>query len=334
MSPSDPSTSTGEVAAQKVCQEEAVTLIESIKDLGLVTSLMYHYFNESDSNDVDESNQKTYNMIKQWKDLNARLLELHTRRLRTSAEAADWTDVALILTPTSKYRNHDRNETSSYHESQREPPEVNLLSLLEQEATRHATHAGISPPSQGTMRSHKVRILTFQTGNIHIEIAAPSTTSEVTHSLSAIIANYTSCPLTLDVEGPTSLITIDTESTVPSLFTRHKTTHRTVYDTTRARAVPRVPPTALPTAREVLLFNTHDEIMEASVSSVYFHRAGTWVTPSSRGGGMQSVTKMYALEKGWCTEGIVTKDSVTDGEIVWLGNAVRGFFAGKILVTL
>ena len=49
---------------------------------------------------------------------------------------------------------------------------------------------------------------------------------------------------------------------------------------------------------------------------------------------MQSVTRMHALEKQWCVEGVVERDSVTDGEIVWLGNAVRGFFAGKIWVSV
>jgi hypothetical protein len=45
---------------------------------------------------------------------------------------------------------------------------------------------------------------------------------------------------------------------------------------------------------------------------------------------MKSVSAMYALTRGWCEEGVVKVPSVRDGEIVWLGNAVRGFFHGEV----
>ncbi|KAJ9603839.1 Aminodeoxychorismate lyase [Cladophialophora chaetospira] len=314
-------------------QEQDPMSAKSTADLHIVTSLMYHYFNKDDNCDKTQANAEISHLISQWRELRSRLSDLHVRRLRDAAAAAGWENVAWKPRLSSEHRSHDQDQLLNDYEQKAFQLDLHLPFLLDKAAIRHVTDAKLPPPSPGTMRSHKVRILASRAGEIDVEFAPQSTSSEVMPSLSAIVDNYSSCPFTLNIGSrTTSLVTMDTEPTFPSLVTRHKTTIRDPYNAARARAVPHIPPTALPTEKEVLLFNAQDEIMEASVSSVYFHRQGRWVTPSTECGGMQSVTKMYAVEEGWCVEGVVSRDTITSGETVWLGNAVRGFFAGKIVI--
>lgn len=78
--------------------------------------------------------------------------------------------------------------------------------------------------------------------------------------------------------------------------------------------------------KEVLMYNAEAEVLDGSNSTPYFHRQGKWVTPVSSSGGLQGVTRRWALEKGLCVEGVVATDSLEDGEVVWFSNGVRGFF--------
>jgi branched-subunit amino acid aminotransferase/4-amino-4-deoxychorismate lyase len=126
-----------------------------------------------------------------------------------------------------------------------------------------------------------------------------------------------------------SVVSVDSTPTTPARYTMHKTTFRVPYDVARARAgITKCPPDE----REVLLFNPKREIMEASLCTVYFYRQGRWVVPAQDTGGMISVTKLWALEAGLCVEGPVKLDEIEAGEVVWLSNALRGFFPGKVHV--
>jgi branched-subunit amino acid aminotransferase/4-amino-4-deoxychorismate lyase len=72
--------------------------------------------------------------------------------------------------------------------------------------------------------------------------------------------------------------------------------------------------------------------MEASLCTMYFYRHGTWVVPAYESGGMVSATKLWAIDSGFCAERPIKLDEVEDGETVWLSNALRGFFLGKISI--
>lgn len=83
--------------------------------------------------------------------------------------------------------------------------------------------------------------------------------------------------------------------------------------------------------REVLLISTKDgEIMEGTLTSPYLWRDGSWVTPSASSGGQIGTTRRWALEKGFCKEGVVKVDSLVEGEECWISNGVRGFHAGIV----
>jgi branched-subunit amino acid aminotransferase/4-amino-4-deoxychorismate lyase len=83
--------------------------------------------------------------------------------------------------------------------------------------------------------------------------------------------------------------------------------------------------------KEVLLVNPQGEVMEGSITTVYFRKrhsvenASEWVTPSLESGGMVSASRAYALDQGFCTERVIRIEDLVDGEQCFLSNAVRGF---------
>jgi hypothetical protein len=113
----------------------------------------------------------------------------------------------------------------------------------------------------------------------------------------------------------------------PSSETTYKTTSRYMYTEARAR----VGIKSFDEKKEVLILSEKDgEIMEGSLTTVYFWRNGRWTTPLVSSGGQMGTTRRWALEKGLCVEGIIKADSLVDGEECWISNGVRGFNWGKI----
>lgn len=119
-------------------------------------------------------------------------------------------------------------------------------------------------------------------------------------------------------------VTLDDRPTELGEATWHKTSDRSMYD--RARKTARIVNFTDP--EEVLLFNPRGEIMDCSITTPYFYRHGQWVTPARVCGGQEGVTRRWALAKGICVGGVVLKDSLKDGEMLWLSNGLRGFFPG------
>ncbi|RDL37568.1 Uncharacterized protein BP5553_05001 [Venustampulla echinocandica] len=122
------------------------------------------------------------------------------------------------------------------------------------------------------------------------------------------------------------LVLPDTGNTTASPFTSYKTTSRDMY--TKARE--RVGIMDWGERKEVLLVSGEGEIMEGSLTSPYFWRDGRWVTPTVGSGGQVGTTRRWALEKGFCVEGVVKVDSLVDGEECWISNGVRGFLWGQV----
>ncbi|KAL8684016.1 MAG: hypothetical protein Q9186_000046 [Xanthomendoza sp. 1 TL-2023] len=119
---------------------------------------------------------------------------------------------------------------------------------------------------------------------------------------------------------------------LPSLFTRHKTTERSVYDKARS-LIPTMPrkkehPEGI--LHETLIVNHGGEVMEGSITTPYFWRFGRWVTPPASAGGNMGTTRRYALEAGLCIEETVMKGSISNGEAIWLSNGARGWGWGEI----
>lgn len=119
--------------------------------------------------------------------------------------------------------------------------------------------------------------------------------------------------------------------TTPSLFTKHKTSSRDAYNAAREH----IPAWAKSAANqelepEILLVNCHRQIMEGSITTPYFFRAGKWLTPPAESGGNLGTTRRYALENRLCVEAEVSCEEVQIGEQIWLSNGVRGWGMGIV----
>lgn len=86
-------------------------------------------------------------------------------------------------------------------------------------------------------------------------------------------------------------------------------------------------------AKEVLLFNKENQIMDGSITTPYFFRKGQWVTPHADCGGQQGTTRRWALDQNLCVAGFIEKRSLRHNEIIWLSNGVKGFFTARIVTT-
>ncbi|KAF7971528.1 hypothetical protein HWV62_20932 [Athelia sp. TMB] len=147
--------------------------------------------------------------------------------------------------------------------------------------------------------------------------------------------------------GSPILIILDSEPTPSSRFTRTKTTNRAVYDAARARhGIASLPPAQLetfsylpkpdpPVPGDVLLYNPQGNITETSVYNVAFYRANRWLTPPESSGCLPGVLRRWLLEQGRIAEaadGLLTRESIIDGECVLLMNGVRGCQLGRIVI--
>ena len=119
----------------------------------------------------------------------------------------------------------------------------------------------------------------------------------------------------------------DFEKIEPSPYTSYKTTVRDMYTVARER----VGIQSMTEPKEVLILSAKDgEIMEGSLTSVFFWRNGNWTTPPISSGGQIGTTRRWAAEKGFCVEAVVKADELIDGEECWVSNGVRGFVFGKV----
>lgn len=130
-------------------------------------------------------------------------------------------------------------------------------------------------------------------------------------------------------DAPTELawdVYIDTHLTPASGFTSFKTTNRDLYSHARERVEIR----DMAEKREVLIIGEGEEIMEGSLTTVFFWREGKWVTPPVASGGQIGTTRRWALENGLAVEGVVKRRDLKDGEECWFSNGVRGFQWGMV----
>jgi 4-amino-4-deoxychorismate lyase len=133
---------------------------------------------------------------------------------------------------------------------------------------------------------------------------------------------------------------MDSQTTEFNNMTWLKTSSRDVYDAARHRMSKRLPELGIDevdqTYHEVLLRKESGEVVEGSISNVYFWRNATWVTPfvgRGCGGGLKGTARLWGLQKGICKEGKIEVGTVKLFEQVWVSNGVRGFLPGIILCT-
>ncbi|KAF7121955.1 hypothetical protein CNMCM5793_009509 [Aspergillus hiratsukae] len=203
--------------------------------------------------------------------------------------------------------------------------------FLQQDVESFAKHLGSFIPDR--TKPWRLRIVIDRDGACTVEVNAPAPIDPLSLLLPSEM-NQTSTPWR---------VTVDSERTVPSPFTTHKTTSRDNYTAARLRAKITSPQDPA----EVLIVNPDEEIMEGSITTPYFRRRNStstqakidhenarpaWVTPPLSSGGNAGTTRRYALAQGFCSEQAITVADLIDGEECWLSNGVRGFFRGRILL--
>ncbi|KAH0559520.1 hypothetical protein GP486_003967 [Trichoglossum hirsutum] len=176
-----------------------------------------------------------------------------------------------------------------------------------------------SSDEQGS-QSLKVRTLLTPTGVLTIELS-PVPPVPLEHLFPTTLTPSS------NLSAPPWRVLLDPCPTNPSPFTSYKTTSRDMYATARSRAGIQ----SFQEHAEVVLVNPDGELMEGSVTSVYFFRDGKWITPSVTSGGQIGTTRRWLIEKGHCIEGIVEAKSLEDGEVCWISNGLRGLTLCKYI---
>ena len=107
--------------------------------------------------------------------------------------------------------------------------------------------------------------------------------------------------------------TIDADS----LFRRHKTSRRELYN----REFERVSEQGF---YDVLFFNQHEELAEASRHNVLVKLAGRWLTPPVSAGALPGICRAALLAEGELREAVITRQDFARAEGIRLCNSVRG----------
>lgn len=181
--------------------------------------------------------------------------------------------------------------------------------------------------------AYKLRVSLNKAGKIKTQVLDITSTTQEALYPSELRAN-----LGLTDYSNVYNIVIDIKPTKFNRFTWLKTSSRDIYDAARQRMSERLKEMADfdvgNGCNEVLLHKETGEIIEGSVTNVYFWRDAAWVTPmvgAGNGGGLEGTARRWALNAGICKEGDVEVSSIVEGERVWVSNGVRGFLPGTIV---
>ena len=99
-----------------------------------------------------------------------------------------------------------------------------------------------------------------------------------------------------------------------NVFLFHKTTHRELYASMRATR---------PDCDEVLLWNEHGEITEATTANAVVEIGGELLTPPVECGLLDGTFRRHLIERGIVREAIVSREDLRECQAVYLVNSVR-----------
>ena len=145
---------------------------------------------------------------------------------------------------------------------------------------------------------------------------------------SAFFPARLSCPDSVPESDIKWMIGVSQNEIRPDFITKHKTNLRSQYAKVMEDA-PYVDPTIH--KAEMLCVNIEQQVMEGCITTPYFWKNGTWITPRAECGGNLGTTRRWALEKGLAVKGIVMKEDLTIGQIIVVSNGVWGFGFGRII---
>lgn len=231
------------------------------------------------------------------------MLSYHQTRMQTAARCFGWHEAERVLQGNEGFQN--------------------LVNALDTYAARSSEKEAML-----TSTSYKLRVVVDRTGLFDVsasEVPKMSIANLFPKSLSVLDSS----------PGESAWrVFVSPASTTPTMFTKHKTTHRDMYDGVReyipAWAVNIKGLGSSAIMPEILLVNTQGEIMEGSITTPYFFRKGRWVTPPATSGGNIGTTRRWALESDLCVEEVINMRDVQMGESIWLSNGARGWGLGTV----
>lgn len=101
----------------------------------------------------------------------------------------------------------------------------------------------------------------------------------------------------------------------------HKTSHRALYDATRA---------ALPDGvEEVVFLNTRGEVCEGTITNLFFDRGQGLCTPPLGCGLLPGILRAERIAGG-CREQVLRADDLPHVRL-WVGNALRGLIPARLI---
>ncbi|KAK3714528.1 Aminodeoxychorismate lyase [Vermiconidia calcicola] len=222
-----------------------------------------------------------------------------------------WTRLKVANWCTSFYRKNDSQQSNGYSN-----PSTFLRSLLLTVRRWQQTH-----PNELGAECLRIYVRTYISGCVTTEVKPVPRIP-----LDALFKTTFGIPSQLPRTTEWT-VTLDTQATSISESTMYKTSSRYPYYRARAHAGI-LNPTA---KKEVLLYNPEGKILDGSSSTPYFYRDGKWVTARSSCGGLQGTSRRWALENGLALEGVVSKDSLAVGEVVWFSGGSGGFFYARFV---
>jgi len=110
------------------------------------------------------------------------------------------------------------------------------------------------------------------------------------------------------------------DSRDPFLF--HKTTHRAVYERSRALR---------PDVDDVILQNERGEITESTIANVAVVSGGVWYTPPVECGLLVGTERQDRLDRGTLQERVLRPEDIQRAEAVYLFNSVRGAWRVRVV---
>lgn len=210
------------------------------------------------------------------------------------------------------------------------PLKVGAPSILSPPISTHLNRVFFAnpPPGGGGAPSACALPPAPQNKKVRILLSAPGRLAAISTPTPEVeLATLFPAALPPRADSPAWRIFVSPRPTRATPHTSHKTTARKPYDAARALLPPS---SAADLPAEILLVDADGAVTEGSITTPYFWRAGTWVTPAASRGGNIGTTRRWALERGLCVEGQVKRGDLEMGEGVWLSNGVRGWGWGRI----
>ncbi|WP_170516570.1 aminotransferase class IV family protein [Ruegeria atlantica] len=113
--------------------------------------------------------------------------------------------------------------------------------------------------------------------------------------------------------------------TASDIWLQHKTTQRSIYDTTRA---------TLPHGiDEVLFLNERDELCEGTITNLFLHMPdGRRLTPALSSGVLPGILREELLSNKEVTEATLTLTDLKNAEKLYMGNSLRGLIRAELAI--